>query len=77
MDKCVLGDNTNILLLIDNYPEHKAYFDNESVEILGRGIAIKIKRYCKDDLEIIMDKNQAKAIIKGLKKQIKILKKGT
>lgn len=76
MAKYILGDNTNILLLIDNYPENKVYFDNSPVEVLGRGIAIKIKPYCKDDVEIVMDEDQAKAIIKGLKKQIKILRKG-
>lgn len=77
-NKCVLGDDlkrTKILVLIDNYPESTLYADNSPVQVLGRGVALKISRYCEPDLEILMDAEQAKALIKGLKQQIKILRK--
>lgn len=76
--KYVLGDDikrTKILVLIDNYPESTLYADNSPVQVLGRGVALKISRYCEPDLEILMDAKQAKALIKGLKQQIKILRK--
>ncbi len=77
-NKCVLGDDlkrAKILVLIDNYPESTLYADNSPVQVLGRGVALKISRYCEPDLEILMDVEQAKALIKGLKQQIKILRK--
>lgn len=77
-NKYVLGDDlkrADIIVLIDNYPESTLYADNSPVQILGRGVGLKISRYCEPDIEILMDAEQAKALIKGLKKQIKVLRR--
>lgn len=79
MKKFELGRNASIVMLVDNYPEETLYFDNSPVQTLGRGVGLKIiieeANKENEPIEIVMDKKQTKSIIKGLKMQIRRLKK--
>lgn len=77
MKKLELGNDVSIVMLTDHYPERTLYYDNTPVEIIGRGVALKIIPKDKEikPIEIVMDKEQTKGIIKGLKLQMKNLKK--
>ena len=72
-----LGKNAGIALLIGNYPEELYYADNNPIATVGRGIVLRIQtgEEERDVIEIVMSRDQAKAIVKGLKMQIKSLKR--
>ncbi len=76
MDTFELGKNAGIAILTDNYICHA---DNSPIAFVGRGIALRIQTGQKEEerevIEIVMNKEQAKAIIKGLKLQLKNLRR--
>lgn len=62
-----------------NYPEQQLYYDNSPIQIIGRCVEIGFHIGKMDDpdhekIRIYMDKQQAKAIIKGLKIAMRGLK---
>lgn len=77
MNRFELGRNASIAFLIGNYPEEFYYADNNPIAFAGRGIVLRIQtgEGKKEDIEIVMSKDQAKGIIKGLKTQLKFLRR--
>lgn len=70
--KYILGQNSGIIFGKTNYPENTVYYDNSPIEIVGNGIGMLIHM---EDVEIdpviVMNKKQAKALIKALKKSMR------
>lgn len=77
MNRFELGRNAGIALLIGNYPEEFYYADNNPIASVGRGIVLRIQtgEENREVVEIVMNKDQAKAIIKGMKMQLKNLRR--
>jgi hypothetical protein len=70
--KYVLGQNCGLIFGKTTYPENTNYMDDNPVEIVGEGIGMLIHM---NDVEIdpviVMNKKQAKALVKALKKSMR------
>lgn len=75
-----LGQGIGIITAQTNYPETQLYYDNSPIQIIGRCVGLGLNIEPKDEdseterIRVYMDKQQAKAIIKGLKMAMRGLK---
>lgn len=75
-----LGQGVAIITAQTNYPETQLYYDNSPIQIIGRCVGLGLNIEPKDEdseterIRVYMDKQQAKAIIKGLKMAMRGLK---
>ena len=78
MNTFELGKNAGIAILTSDYICHA---DNSPIGYINQRVAIRIQIQTGEEkseiTEIVMNKDQAKAIIKGLKMQLKILRRQT
>lgn len=73
MDKYVLGNGAMITTSIESYPEARFYADNEIMCEAGQGVGLTIIAENNNSVTVVMNRQQAKAIRKALKMQIKAL----
>lgn len=75
-----LGQGIDIIITQINYPETQLYYDNSPIQIIGRCVGLGLNIEPKDEdseterIRIYMNKQQAKAIRKGLKMAMRGLK---
>lgn len=75
-----LGQGIGIVTRQTNFPETQLYCDNSPIQIVGHCVGLDIVIMPKDEgsenerINIYMDKQQAKNIIKGLKMAMRGLK---
>lgn len=75
----IVGRDATLIAGISEYIDKGRYADNYQIGIIGHGVALGIK--FKDDqdnmqaIKIMLDKQQAKALVKELKRAVRGLKK--
>lgn len=75
----IVGRDATLIAGISEYIDKGRYADNYQIGIIGQGVALGIQ--FKDDqdniqaIKIMLDKQQAKAVVRELKRAVKGLKK--
>lgn len=79
MRDCKLGDDANITLDVGSEHVERLYYNNVPFVTIGSGcvmmtLSLRNENTLKNDIvNLSMDKEQAKGLIKGLKKQLRRL----